>query len=284
MKKINQALRVLFSKEEVKAEDKPVEVPNIAQSLMDNPELLRYIDNEWVERVNDKDGEPFLIDGKRVYQIIDVENGLKQSRIIELNRLMEQSKDYGMTSENVEYNLKLMSSINQGIVDARGNADEVLALSNQLRNILDGFKLAKETKLGDDLIFGISALVFVFQDENPSDFNVKEYQQKVKAFRNNDLSFFFYTHSFKVLSGSLKIFMKDTKSFMKEVLTHSLTTLKRNQLVLAEFLSTNSIGINETELEIFSVQAETLNLRIKCLESMALNFTTGYLPLEELKN
>ncbi len=282
MSKAKQIFKILTNNN--KANNQAVEVPNITQALMDNPELLRYIDNEWVERVNDKDGEPILIDGKRVYQIIDVENGLKQSRIIELNRLMEQSKDYGMTSENVEHNLKLMSSINQGIVDARGNADEVLALSNQLRNILDGFKLAKETKLGDDLIFGISALVFVFQDENPSDFNVKEHQQKIKAFRNNDLSFFFYTHSFKVLSGSLKIFMKDTQSFMKEVLTHSLTTLKRNQLVLMEFLSTNSIGISETELEIFSVQVETLNLRIKCLESIALNFTTGYLPLEELKN
>lgn len=278
MSKFKDSIKKLLNKNA--KETKPVEVPN----LDFHPELLYYYEQGWAERVNDKDGEPFLIDGKRIYQIIDVENGLKQSRIIELNRLMEQSKDYGMTSDNVEHNLKLMSSINQGIVDARGNADEVLALSNQLRNILDGFKLAKETKLGDDLIFGISALVFVFQDENPSDFNVKEYQKKVKAFRNNDLSFFFYTHSFKVLSGSLKIFMKDTKSFMKEVLTHSLTTLKRNQLVLAEYLSTNSIGISETELEIFSVQAETLNLRIKCLESMALNFTTGYLPLEELKN
>lgn len=274
MNKVKGILRVLFGAKQ--KEVKPVEVP----TLDFHPQLLHYFDNGWVELVKGQDGEPYLIGGKRLYQIIDLENGLKQSRIVQLNNLFEQSKDFGMTSENVDYNLNLLSNINQGIADNRANSEEVLNLSKQMNNVLDGFKLAKQTKLGDDLIFAISALVFVFQNEDPSDFNEKEYKQRVASFRTNDLAFFFYTHSFKILSASLKVYMKDMQRFMKEVLANSLTTIKRQQLVLTEFLSTNSISLSEGELGLLESQVAMSNLRIKCLEGMVLNFTIGSLPSE----
>ena len=274
MSKVKEILRVLFGAKQ--KEVNPVEVP----TLDFHPQLLHYFEQGWVELVKGSDGEPYLIDGKRLYQIIDLENGLKQSRIVQLNNLFEQSKDFGMTSENVDYNLNLLSNINQGIADNRANSEEVLNLSKQMNNVLDGFKLAKQTKLGDDLIFAISALVFVFQNEDPSDFNEKEYKQRVASFRTNDLAFFFYTHSFKILSASLKVYMKDMQSFMKDVLANSLTTIKRQQLVLTEFLSTNSISLSEGELGLLESQVAMSNLRIKCLEGMVLNFTIGSLPSE----
>lgn len=274
MNKVKEILRVLFPAKQ--QEFKPIEVP----TLDSHPQLLQYFDNGWVELVKGQDGEPYLIDGKRLYQIIDLENGLKQSRIVQLNNLFEQSKDFGMTSENVDYNLNLLGNINQGIADNRTNAEEVLSLTKQMNNVLDGFKLAKQTKLGDDLIFAISALVFVFQNEDPSDFNENEYKQRVVSFRTNDLAFFFYTHSFKILSASLKVYMKDMQSFMKEVLANSLTMIKRQQLVSTEFLSTNSISLSEGELGLLESPVAMSNLRIKCLEGMVLNFTIGSLPLE----
>lgn len=277
MNKAKQILKILFGKEQPQQEVKTAEVPN----LDFHPELLYYYENGWIELVKGKDGDPFLIDGKRLYQITDLENGLKESRIIQLNKLFEQSKDFGMTSENVDYNLHLLSNLNQSIADTRGNPDDVLELSNQVRNILDGFKLAKQTKLGDDLIFAIAGLVFVFQDEDPSDFIEKDYTKRVNLFRNNELSFFFYTHSFKVLSASLKVYMTDMPSFMREVMNNSIAVMKRQQLVLMEYLSTNSININDTQLEYLKQQADSTNLRIRCLEGMVLNFGIGLSLLEE---
>lgn len=275
MNKAKQILKIIFDKEQPQ-EPKAEEVPN----LDFYPELLYYYENGWVELVKGKDGEPFLIDGKRLYQIIDLENGLKESRIIQLNKLFEQSKDFGMTSENVEYNLGLLQSVNQSITDNRNNPEQVLALCNQSRNILEGFRLAKQTRLGDDLIFAIAALVFVFQDEDPSDFIEKDYQNRVKSFQNNELSFFFYTHSFKVLSASLKVYMTDMGSFMKEVMNQSVVLMKRQLSVLTEYLSTDSISISDTQLDYLKRQADSTKLRIRCLEGMLLNFGIGLLPQE----
>lgn len=121
MNKAKEVLKVLFTPKQ-KEVVKEIEVPN----LDFHPQLLQYFEKGWVELVKGQDGEPYLIDGKRLYQIVDLENGLRQSRIIQLNNLFEQSKDFGMTSENIDYNLSLLGSINQGIADSRNKSDEVL--------------------------------------------------------------------------------------------------------------------------------------------------------------
>jgi hypothetical protein len=246
------------------------EVPN----LNFNPHLLNYIENGWVNLVKTDDGEPFLLNGKRLYSIDNIEEGLRMSRLFKINALMQQSKECGLTKENILFNMDTL-------VDICDNAKK----SNDIEQIYQAFDLIKSYALGmkracdlglnDELVFRVSALTFCFQDEDPREFNATKWMEKVNLFRENHLSFFFFTKGFKPLSASLGLFMQDTQSFLNNLLQTLSVENQVSRSLIAMGIETNLIGNDDTMFGLYEKQVADLLKAGRCLDEMRLSFTIG---------
>lgn len=276
MNKAKEVLRVLFPPKQQKV-SKEVEVPTLGL----HPRLLEYLENGWAERVNEDNGEPKIIDGRWFYQIIDMEEGLRRSRLVEVQNVFELASKIGISKEMTRNARNLRREM---IKQAKNIADKQ-ERDNLLDNVLgieSSEEYATEIGLDSELVYQVTALCFCFQNEDPRLFDGKNFQKRVKILRDNDLDFFFYTHSFKILSIPLKIFMEDTPNFIK---THVIPL----EGLLPESLELNTVKLlntygesisNETYSTLSNAREMYKRLRI-WNRSILLSITTGSFPLEK---
>lgn len=240
-----------------------------------HPKFTEYLEKGWLQKTI-HEGEPIKVNGYDLYQLTNMEESVRTSRLLKFNYFMHQCETFGMTKENFEFNMKLQKGYGQRIRDARHDPDKLLQIAEALELSCLAFEEVKKVGINDEAVFGVAGIFYIFEFENPEEFDETAWEKKRNMFRNNDLSLFFWTAGLKVLSVSLQIFTEDFGSFMAEVMENSITALKMIQSTTATYLVLTSENLSEEERGYLEKQIKTQNERIRFLKNLQLTSTSGY--------
>jgi hypothetical protein len=276
MNKFKEIINFLFSKKVDDVAKSDEVLKHKIKSLMDNPRLLEYLDKGWADLVLNQDGSPLLVSGKMLYQITQNEEGLRMSRLLEINRILEQSEKFGLSKKRMTLSRNLIKATAKSGYESDGSEVEHMRLCfRRIEAMIEQQELNQQVGLDDELIFSLASIVFVAEDEDPTNLDSDKLAQRIYAFRENRLAFFFYKHSYKILSNLGSLSQKD----MENSISQSITALEEIGKVMfyqiAEYQSLNSSKLSETEFGYWSVAMETLQLEIKCLNQMLSISTIG---------